>query len=54
MITGTEAKERAAVKAVVLYPHKSSGNVDRSSGGSMASGMNKSLSPWWGTQNSAG
>ena len=54
VLPGTEAKERVAVKAVALYPQKSSGKVERSSGDCMASGMNKNLSPWWRTQTSAG
>jgi len=54
VISGTEAKERAAIKAVSLYPQKSSGKAEGSSGDCMASGMNKNLSLWWGTQSSAG
>lgn len=54
VIPGTEAKERVAIKVVVLYSQKSSGKVEGSSGDCMTSGMKKNLSPWWGAQSSAG
>lgn len=54
VIPGTDAKERVAVKAVALYPQKSSEKAEGSSGDCTGSGMNKNLSPWWGTRSSAG
>lgn len=44
----SEAKERAAFKAIALYEQKSSGKVEGSLGDCLASGVNKNLAPWWG------
>lgn len=48
VIPGSEATERAAIKAISLYEQKSSGKVEGSLGDYVASGVNKNLSPWWG------
>lgn len=45
VIPGAEAKERVAIKAVALYPQKSSGKAEGSSGDRMTSGVYLSGEP---------